>query len=125
MLRPDVNKTAIQIPPECTLPIFHRWVTIFVAHFLAKRTLEYHTTQFFLSSPNNFSKPKFKILAVNGEEYKVPHWDEFKCVIREALTKVGEEETERIIEILERRIGGGRTWTGSVRSQMKPSAVCL
>ena len=120
-----VNKTLLQLPDNTSMSMWITWVTIFVAHFLAKRTLEYHTTQFFLSSPNNFSKPKFKILAVNGEEYKVPHWDEFKCVIREALTKVGEEETERIIEILERRIGGGRTWTGSVRSQMKPSAVCL
>jgi hypothetical protein len=101
----DVNKTALQTV-ECTLPTFRRWAMIFVAHFLAKRTLEVHSARFFQAFPNDFTRPKIKILAVKSEEYRVPTWEEFKRVIREALTNVDEEEAETIIKTLEMRVKG-------------------
>jgi hypothetical protein len=104
----DVNKTPLQFP-ECSrsLPIFYRWVTIFVAHFLAKRTLEFQSALLFRSSPDTFQKPIIKVLAVNSEEYSVPHWDEFKRVIREAFAVSEKGLVDDIINILEEKVKGG------------------
>jgi hypothetical protein len=83
---------------------FNRWVTIFVAHFLAKRSLEYQSARVFDASPENFKKPQIKILAVNSEEYIVPPWDRFKLVIREAFTNESEIFVDQIITTLEERV---------------------
>src|SRR5882762_3807658 len=100
----DVNKTTLQAPGS--LLKFHGWVTIFVAHFLAKRTLEYHSALLFRASPNDFAKPEIKILAVDSEEYELPSWDKFKRVIRDALTGLEEEVVKQIIDTLESKIIG-------------------
>jgi hypothetical protein len=101
----NVIKTPLQIPDTSkTLEAFYRWINIFVAHFLAKRTLEYHSARIFEAHPHNFAKSKIKILAVKSEDYKVPHWDQFKRVIREALTDVTETEVDSIINTLEEKV---------------------
>jgi hypothetical protein len=86
------------------LPKFIRWLRIFVAHFLAKRSLEYQSARVFDTSPEKFKKPQIKILAVNSEEYEVPPWDRFKLVIREAFTNEGEDLVDQIITTLEERV---------------------
>jgi hypothetical protein len=83
---------------------FNRWVTIFVAHFLAKRTLEYQSARVFDTSPKEFKKPQIKILAVSSEEYLLPTWDRCKLVIREAFTNEGELLVDQIITTLEDRV---------------------
>ena len=80
------------------------WVTIFVAHFLAKRTLEFQSAQIFQAQPENFRKPKIKILAVESEIYEVPPWDQIKHVIWEALVDVEEVDIKRIITALEEKV---------------------
>jgi hypothetical protein len=89
-----------------SLLIFIRWITIFVAHFLAKRTLEFHAARHFQSSPNTFEKPKIRILAVKSENYDVPKWDDFKRVIREAFIE-GKDKVDDIITILEESVKDG------------------
>lgn len=95
----DVNKTPLQLPEGSHMFKFNRWVTIFVAHFLAKRTLEFQSSRIFMASPNTFKKPKFKVFAVNSEDYSVPPWEEFKRVIREALPE--KDNVNDIITTLE------------------------
>ena len=80
------------------------WVTIFVAHFLAKRMLEFQSARIFQAQPENFRKPKIKILAVESEIYEVPPWDQFKHVIREALVDMEEVDIKRIITALEEKV---------------------
>ena len=80
------------------------WVTIFVAHFLAKRTLQFQSAQIFQAQPENFRKPKIRILAVESEIYEVPPWDQFKHVIWEALVDVEEVDIKRIITALEEKV---------------------
>ena len=85
--------------------MFNRWVTIFVAHFLAKRTLEFQSARIFQASPDTFKKPEIKILAVKSEEYLVPSWDKFRSIIRNAFTvKDSDDTVERIIATLETKV---------------------
>jgi hypothetical protein len=89
---------------------FFRWVTIFVAHFLAKRTLEYQSARIFQVSPNTFKKPKIKIFAVNSEEYTVPSWKDFKRVIQEA--SADKDKVDDFITALEEGIREGSMLKG-------------
>ena len=102
---PDFIKTPLQIPDTSkTLVSFNRWITIFVAHFLAKRTLEVHSTKIFQNSLGSFQKPKFRILAVKSDEYLVPPWDEFKHVIQEALKGYTEEHVDNVSSVLQQKV---------------------
>ena len=67
----------------------------YVAHFLAKQTLEFQSAQIFWVQPENFRKPKIKILAVDSEDYEVPPWDQFKCVVWEALVGTEKDHIDR------------------------------
>jgi hypothetical protein len=70
--------------------------------------LEFHSARIFQRSSNDFKKPKIKILAVNSKQYKVPPWNDFKRVIREAFTeKKNEKEIDIIITTLENKVKGG------------------
>ena len=83
---------------------FNRWVTISVAHFLAKRTLEFHSARIYqCTGTHTFEKPRIKIFAVSYEDYLVPTWDEFKRVIREAFTVDDKSDVDAIISTLEKR----------------------
>jgi hypothetical protein len=93
--------------PDDSLQSFFGWVRIFVAHFLAKRTLEFQCARLFQTKPESFEKPRIKILSVNSDTYEVPPWDQFKCIIREALKDVSEDDVELIIEIMEMKIRSG------------------
>ena len=95
--------------------MFNRWVTIFVAHFLAKQTLEFQSRRIFQAKPDAFKKPKIRVFAVSSEQYLVPSWSEFEHVIREAFTAKGEEDTvERIITSLVNKIKTGDGLTREV-----------
>ena len=105
-----INKTPLQFPEGSrSLAMFHRWATIFIAHFLTKQTLEYQSARIFESSPDGFKKPNIKIFAVTSEEYSVPDWDQFKRVIREAFTDTDSDigAVNYIISILEDRVKTG------------------
>jgi hypothetical protein len=80
---------------------------MFVAHFIAKRMLEFQIGRLFQAVPDSFQKPKIKILAVNSEVYTVPPWSEFQRVIREALTGASKDDVESIITILEDKFMNG------------------
>ena len=80
------------------------WVMIFVAHFLAKQTLEFQSARIFQVQPENFRKPKIKILAVESEIYEVQPWDQFKHVIQEALVDVEEDHINSIITALKEKV---------------------
>lgn len=66
--------------------------------------MEYQSARIFDNVPENFSKPRFRILAVNSELYAVPPWDRFKSVIKEALIDTDEKDVEVIIETLETKV---------------------
>ena len=107
--------------PECSYSLsrFNRWVSIFVAHFLAKRTLEYQSAQIFKASPDLFKKPEIKIFAVMSEDYSVPSWDQFKQVIGDAFTIMDEKATiDRIITTLEDRVKDGYGLTREARRSL-------
>ena len=66
--------------------------------------LEFQSAQIFQAQPENFRKPKIKILAVESENYEVPLWDQFKHVNREALVGTDEDHINSIITTLEEKV---------------------
>jgi len=102
----DVNNSSLQMSGVSGLEMFFRWVRTFVAHFLGKRNLEVHTAR--LASVGLNKRPQIRVLAVNSEQYRVPSWEEFEKVIRNALLDISEEDKGNIIKVLREKIISGR-----------------
>jgi len=91
--------------PELNLKVFFGWVRTFVAHFLGKRNLEVYTAR--LASIEN-RRPEIKVFAVNSELYRVPAWDEFENVIKNALQGPSDSEKDQIILNLREKVSSGK-----------------
>lgn len=89
------------------LPMLFRWVRLFVSHFLAKRNLEVYTVNLAKNLEHN-PRPEIRIFALRGEHYKVPAWEEFEKVIRDALMDTSKEDAAIIIRNLKDKVIGGK-----------------
>ena len=96
------------------LPMFFGWVRTLVAHFLAKRNLEVYTVQ--LVSYGIHKRPEIKLYAVNSEKYRMPTWEDFEEVIRNALVDTSVEDTAKIIKIVKEKITSGKGLGAANRS---------
>jgi hypothetical protein len=101
----DDNMPEMMGSPESKLQMFFGWVRTFVAHFLGKRNLEVYSAR--LASLEN-KRPEIRVFAVNSELYRVPSWEEFENVIRNALQGTSDSEKNQIIRNLQEKVSSGK-----------------
>ena len=77
-----------------------------MAHFLAKQNLEVYTVQ--LVSYGIHKQPEIKLYAVNSEKYRMPTWEDFEEIIRNALVDTSVEDTAKIIKIVKEKTTSGK-----------------
>jgi hypothetical protein len=99
------------------LTMLFGWVRLFVVHFLAKRNLEVYTDQLAKVGLNH--RPDVKIFSVNSEHYKVPDWEVFEKVIRDALGDTSMEDATKIIESLRLRVITGKGMNGQAVASLR------